>query len=321
MYKLVEKYLNGTCTEIEYLEVVEWMKNPKNDQCFDGTLKEVWLDVYKKDNKIFPDKQLLDYIHHRIALKDQSQRFKNIRLYRQLLGVAAVLIIGLVIHSLFFVQPLSTESITTQNVMVPYGGKTNFMLPDGSVVWLNSGSTFSYPSEFLNKRLVELKGEAYFDVVPGEKPFIVKSSFGEVEVLGTEFNVKAYDGDSFETTLINGSVVFTNKNGKQARLKPGTQVVFDSNIFQIKNVKTELYTSWREGKLIFREEPLQNIITCLERWYNVDIELKGEDIKNLKYTGTIEMETFSEVLELIRITTPIKYSFNKDTRLLTITSD
>lgn len=323
MYHLLEKYFNGTCSEEEYQEVVSWMKDPANDLYLGGALKGAWKEVLKKDNKIHPDEQLLDNIHHRIALKEQSQRVKNIRLYRQLLGVAAVLVIGLVIHVLFSVQPYLSlsEDITTHNITVPYGGKTSFSLPDGSVVWINSGSTFSYPSEFRNERVVELKGEAYFDVVDMAEPFVVKSSFGEVKVLGTEFNMKAYENDPFETTLVKGSVLFTNKCGKEMKLKPGTQVVFNEDVFKLRDVETELFTSWREGKLIFRDEPLQNIISRLERWYNVEIALKDEQIKNLKYTCTIEMETFSEVLELFKVTTPIKYSFNRDTRVLTIASD
>lgn len=321
MYHLLEKYFNGTCTAEEYQEVVSWMKDPANDLYLGGALKGAWKEVLKKDNKIHPDEQLLDYIHHRIALEEQSQRVKNIRLYRQLLGVAAALIIGLVIHALFSVQPSLSEDITTHNITVPYGGKTNFSLPDGSVVWINSGSTFSYPSEFRNERVVELKGEAYFDIANMTEPFIVKSSFGEVKVLGTEFNVKAYEKESFETTLVKGSVLFTNRYGKEIKLKPGTQVFFAEDVFKVRDVETELFTSWREGKLIFRDEPLQNIIPRLEQWYNVDIELKDDQIKNLKYTCTIEMETFSEVLELFNVTTPIKYSFDRDTRILTIASD
>ncbi|WP_372933685.1 FecR family protein [Mariniphaga sediminis] len=321
MYRLLEKYFSGKCTGEEYQEVVSWIKDPANDLFLGGALKEKWKESLEKDNKIQPDEQLLDSIHHRIALKEQSKRLRHIRIYRQLLVAAAVLIIGLVIHILFFSGPSSPRDIITHNVTVPYGGKTNISLPDGSVVWINSGSTFSYPTEFKDERVVEINGEAFFDVVSMAEPFIVKSSFGEVKVLGTEFNMKAYENEPFETTLVKGAVLFTGKNGKEIKLKPGMQVVVAGGIFESGSVDTELFTSWKEGKLIFKDEPLQNVIARLERWYNVDIELKDDQIKNLKFNGTIEMETFSEVLELIKVTTSIKYSFDRETRVLTIASD
>ena len=316
---LIEKYIHGQCSEEEYEEALSCIQDPAKDLLLTGALKETWHQSLKKETGIRPDNQLLDSIHHRIALNDQKRQSRKVRLYKQLLGVAAVLILGLVIHSLFIQAPPEAE-VTTHNISVPYGGKTNITLPDGSEVWINSGSQFHYPGSFDEERVVELEGEAYFDVVAGETPFIVKSTYGKVKVMGTQFNVKAYDEGLFATTLVNGSVVFTSSDGKRATLTPGTQVILEEREYKLRQVETMLFTSWKEGKLIFREEPLQNIVTRLERWYNVDIELKGERIRNLKYTGTIEMETFSEVLELIKVTTPITYSFDKDTRVLTIAS-
>lgn len=316
MQSLFEKYIKGKCTPKEYKQVLEFLQNPDKSSHLDKLVLENWKQTLKTKSTIKPDSQLLDAIHHKIALKEQNQSVV-IRMYKRLLSAAAILIIGLVIGSLLFVQSQQTE-ITAQNITVPYGGKTQFTLPDGSAVWLNSGSTFSYPSQFKGERIVELTGEAYFNVEKQKEPFKVKTEYGEVVVLGTQFNVKAYKNETFYTTLESGSVMFTNMYGKQARLEPGMQVVFNSETFKLRTVETNLFTSWKDGQLIFRDEPLQNIITQLERWYNVNIVLKGERIKNLKYTGTIEMESFSEVLELIKVTTPIKYSFDRKTRVLTI---
>jgi ferric-dicitrate binding protein FerR (iron transport regulator) len=151
-------------------------------------------------------------------------------------------------------------------------------------------------------------------------PFLVKGNFGLVKVLGTQFNVKAYENEPFQTTLVNGMVTFRTNNGSEFDLKPGTQIFKDDGKYRTRNVETDLVTSWKDGKLIFREEPLGKMVAQLERWYNVRIELKGTKLKNLRFTGTIEMESFSEVLELIKITTPIKYSFDRHSRILTIDS-
>jgi ferric-dicitrate binding protein FerR (iron transport regulator) len=318
MQLLFEKFIKGNCSPEEYEQVLKFIQNKNNDFQLDKLLQDNWAQHLKNEQTIKTDTKLLDAIHHQIALKEQNPS-RVIRIYRILLSAAAVLIIGLVIGSLFFIQSQKHE-ITTQNITTPYGGKTQFTLPDGSTVWLNSGSTFSYPDHFEGERIVELNGEAYFIVEKQNEPFIVKTKFGEVEVLGTEFNVKAYENETFSTTLENGLVVFTNKYGKQANLEPGMQVIFDDENFKLRRVETKFFTSWKEGQLIFRDEPLQNMVTRLERWYNVKIELKDERIKNLKFNGTIEMESFSEVLELIKVTTPIKYNFNRKTRVLTISA-
>lgn len=319
MKDLFDKYIQGNNTQEEYKKVLKFIQKKENDPYIDGLLLKNWKDILKKESTISPNQNVLDSIHHEIALKETSSSKKTIKLYRAFLSAAAVLLIGLVIGSVFYVQSQIPEVIT-QNITTPYGGKTNFMLPDGSSIWLNSGTTFSYPDRFEDERIVELEGEAYFEVKEKEEPFIVKTSFGEVEVLGTSFNVKAYQGEAFVTTLESGAVSFTNPVGKKAILSPGSQVVYSSNLFFTQRVDTEIFTSWKEGKLIFRNEPLQNMITRLERWYNVDIVLEDERIKNLKYTGTIEMESFSEVLELIKVTTPIDYSFDRKTRVLTISA-
>ena len=319
MKDLFEKYIQGKCSPEEYRKVLKFIQKAENNPYIEGLLLKNWKDSLRKEPTIKPNPKVLDSIHHQIAIKESSSSHKTIKLYRALLTAAAVLLIGLVIGSVFYVQSQIPE-IITQNINTPYGGKTQFTLPDGSRVWLNSGTTFSYPDRFEDDRVVELEGEAYFEVEKQTEPFIVKTSFGEVEVLGTSFNVKAYKSEAFVTTLESGSVSYTNPAGKKAILSPGSQVVYNSNSFFTQRVDTEIFTSWKEGKLIFRNEPLQNMITRLERWYNVDIVLEDKRIKNLKYTGTIEMESFSEVLELIKVTTPIDYSFDRETRVLTISA-
>lgn len=319
MKHLFDKYIQGNCTYEEYKQVLEFIQDSKNNPYIDGLLLNNWKNTLKKESAITPNQKVLDSIHHQIALEETSTSRKTIKLYKALLTAAAILLIGLVFGSIVYVQSKIPE-VTTQNITTPYGGKTQFTLADGSTVWLNSGTTFSYPDRFENDRVVELDGEAYFEVEKQKDPFIVKTSFGEVEVLGTSFNVKAYENEAFVTTLESGSVAFTNASGQKTVLEPGSQVVYSSNAFFTQKVDTEIFTSWKDGKLIFRNEPLQNMITRLERWYNVDIRLEDERIKNLKYTGTIEMESFSEVLELIKVTTPINYSFDRKTRVLTISA-
>ena len=321
MEKKISKYLNGTANPEEFTAVLEALCAEDSGDKVSLELLEFWKETLSAaiDNK--ENNRLLDKIHNRIALEESRTAARRFALYSNLLKVAAVLITGLVISTFFFYtrQVKQPEIATIETVKTPYGARTSFKLPDGSEVWLNSGSVITFPHQYGSVRNVELTGEAYFHVVKDGKPFIVKTGLANIEVMGTTFDVRAYKGEDFSATLVEGSVNVSSLTNETSTLIPGQQAIITSdNNLRLNMVNTELITSWREGKLIFVNEPFANVTRELERWYNVKIELKGERLKKLGYTGTIELETFSEVLELINATAPIKYEFNKNTRVLKI---
>jgi len=321
MEKKFTKYLNGTCNPDEFTAVIKAICSDDNKDNVSTEILKLWENTLKGAIENKENNQLLDKIHHRIALEESKSVARRFTLYRNLLKVAAILITGLIISTFFlYTKPEKQLNLAIiETVKTPYGARTSFKLPDGSEVWLNSGSTLSFPKQYGEIRNVELNGEAYFKVVKDGKPFVVKTNLGSIQVMGTSFNVQAYKDEPFETTLVEGSVKVNNNTNQLATLKPGQQsVITPANEFSIKEVNTNLSTSWREGKLMFVKEPFANVARELERWYNVKIELQGERLKKLGYTGTIEMETFVEVLELINTTTPIKYKFDKTTRILII---
>jgi len=321
MEKQFTKYLNGTANPNEFNEVLNAISAEDISVKVTDEIQKLWKDTLKAELENKENSRLLDKIHHRIALEESKTVARQFALYRNLLKIAAVLIVGLITTTtLIYNKPerqLRTPIIET--VTTPYGARTNFKLPDGSEVWMNSGSTISFPNQYATTRNVELTGQAYFKILQDGKPFIVKTMLGTIEVKGTSFDVKAYTDETFETTLVEGSVKVSNNTNQLATLRPGQQAtITPANEFLVKEVNTELSTSWREGKLMFVNEPFQNVAKDFERWYNVKIELHGEKLKKLGYTGTIEMETFVEVLELIKTTTSIKYNFDKNTRVLKI---
>lgn len=321
MEKKFIKYLNGTANPEEFSEVVAALCSPENGDKVSLELLKFWKATLSGAVENKENTSLLDKIHHRIALEESKTVAKKISLYRNFLKAAAVLVTGLIISTVsLYLKPQKQSVIATiETVKTPYGARTSFLLPDGSEVWLNSGSTISFTRQYGETRNVELAGEAYFKVLKDGRPFIVKTGLGKVEVMGTSFDVKAYPTENFETTLVEGSVKVTNRVNRVATLRPGEQSrITSTDEFSMKVVNTDLITSWREGKLIFVKEPFANVARELERWYNVKIELQGERLKKLGYTGTIELETFGEVLELINTTTPIRTGFDKKTRILKI---
>jgi len=313
--------LNGTSNPREFAEVMESLCNDDKKAQVDQDIREHWKELLNIEVEERENAPLLDKIHHHIALIESDEHNLRFKFYRNLLRIAAALIIGLITSGIFFYNNSRDVpvAVLTQKVTTPYGARTNFKLPDGSEVWLNSGSTITFPQQYGDLRNVELQGQAYFKVVKNGKPFVVKTHYGTIEVMGTTFDARAYSNEDFLTTLVEGSVKVNNNSNKIATLKPGQQAVIttDDN-FTFHNVNTSLTTSWIDGKLIFENEPFENVARELERWYNVKIVLKGEKLKKLGYTGTIEMETFGEVLELINTTTPIEHIFDKKTRILNI---
>ncbi|GAI07563.1 unnamed protein product, partial [marine sediment metagenome] len=199
-----------------------------------------------------------------------------------------------------------------------YGSKTKLELPDGSTVWLNDGSTLKFPQKFSGKtRTVYLTGEAYFDILKKpDKSFIVKTSEFNIRVFGTTFDVMAYPEDNtIETTVETGKVILEKSaaNIKIAELEPNQRAVFYKKTGKLytNTVNTEKYTSWREGKLILRDDPMNNVVRKLKRWYNVDIELLDQELADYTYSATIIDETLFQVLDYLKIITPIEYTCSK----------
>ncbi|SFW28711.1 FecR family protein [Cellulophaga fucicola] len=183
---------------------------------------------------------------------------------------------------------------------VPRGGQYFVKLSDETKVWLNSESQLKYPKHFTEgkTRKVELVyGEAYFDVSPstnhlGSK-FKVLSKYQEVEVLGTEFNIKAYTNeDTVYTTLVEGKVALT-LNGNSDILKPNEQIAFNVDTKSYSKDIVDVYdvTSWKNGVFSFKSKPLEEITRVLSRWYNVDFEFTNEEVKNAKFMGVISKDS------------------------------
>lgn len=199
------------------------------------------------------------------------------------------------------------------------GMTTSILLPDSTVVHLNSESSLRYPSFFAGEvRHVELKGEAYFDVTPHpEKRFVVSTPYhSQVEVYGTSFNVEAYGNETpISTTLIKGSVGFIYKNNKgkvqKSLLSPRQKLVYSPRSGDIRCYATsgEPETSWKDGKLIFNDTPLEEVLHMLSKRFHVEFVLTNQGLRDCSFTGTFTHQRLERIMEYFRISSRIRWRY------------
>lgn len=189
-------------------------------------------------------------------------------------------------------------------VVVPRGGEFQLQLADGTKVWMNSESKLEFPLVFTRaERLIRLQGEAYFEVKHDVKrPFRIETTEGEIVVLGTSFNVQQY-GHDMRTTLVDGSVAL-KVEGCDYRLRPGEEAkVYAGKVFIEPLPDVYERIAWKDGKFVFREKRLEEVMSILERWYNVEVVYQNDDVKSLHFTGNIlRHSTIEEVLKFLERT-------------------
>lgn len=184
-----------------------------------------------------------------------------------------------------------TTEVVYNKLEVPRGGECMIKLDDGTKVWVNAETKLKYPVAFVgDRREVVLEGEAFFDVAKNEKPFIVKTSFGDVRVLGTAFGISAYasEPESY-TTLVRGKVSVEREGGEPVVILPGEQVVTSKDGKMIKQqVDVEEFVGWKDGIYVFKEKSLGEIMKTLERWYNISVDFQEKSLVDLPFTGNLK---------------------------------
>ncbi|MCK4701423.1 MAG: FecR family protein [Bacteroidales bacterium] len=338
--ELFLRFINNECTPEEIDRVVLWLENGAGTIDGRAIVRQIWNNFPQTDIPHSIDyERILDSTHHDISLSrsdkrklispiDISRQKVKWRFFSVLTKIAAVLFIPLLLYFMYTYiiidKPILSETITSVPVDIevksPMGSKTYLELPDGSKVWLNYGSCLKFPQKFAGQtRTVELQGECYFEIAHNEqKPFIIETGELQVLVKGTEFNLMAYPEDGvIETTLKSGKVILQRKvsDGNVQRIfemEPNHHVTYLKKekelIYSIE--PPDKYISWKNGIMIFRDDPIDDIIKKLSRWYNVDILLKDKELSKYTYTATFVDETLPQILELLKIATPIKYTIS-----------
>lgn len=311
-FQLLSKYLQGETSESEVAEVFQWIDASSENRKEFIDFKKVWALTAISDEK--------ETEIWRFLFAPRFGRQKLFKIYFQIAKYAAIFL--LIFGSGFMLQysglGIDKENIVYQkntSIAAPLGQMTNVELPDGTKVMLNSGSSITYKGNFsLGERFVSLSGEAYFEVCKDkEHPFIIQTSKLKLKVYGTSFNVEAYPEETMtNTTLIDGSLGVMNKDDKELLiLVPGENVRFDAitNNITVTNVNTDIYTSWKDGLITFRNEKLKDIARKIERWYNVQIVIKNPKLGEQAYYGTImKNKPVDQILEVLKLTCSLKYS-------------
>ncbi len=318
MEEKFRKYVDGNANPEEIDSVISNLLSDENTQELNKLLSSYWQECLNQKTIIPTKRDFIEKIHQRLGTTSPNFN-RRYFIYKTVSYVAAIFLLVFVIGGIFYFQRQNNSNeIITQTITTPYGARTSFELPDGTKIWLNSGSKVVFPLSYGKERTIELVGEAFFNVKKNGKPFVVSTEQGDIEVLGTTFNVSAYDEEMFQTTLVTGKVKIDNN--KEIFLEPGQQYYRENNQEgKVIKVNPEMFISWVNGELIFKNETFKNVVKRLERWYNVKINLQDDSIEELRFTGTIRMESFSEVLEILKITSSVQFTIDEETRIVTIT--
>ena len=328
--ELLKKYLENNCIEKELEEVIRLIKNDSLNLAWKKEALNIWKDFDGTEQlDETSSNSILDKIHHKINISSQNTLNNKKSLLSTItsyLAKAAAILFIPVTALLFYTiskdkieqENLTKLKIDSIEIASPVGSRSEIQLADGSVVYLNHGSKLKYPQRFYgNTRGVILSGEAYFKVVHNpEMPFVVRTTGGlNITALGTEFNVLAYpDENNIEATLVNGKVKI-EKHTENEGLKdvgvmiPGQHVNYsklnDDIWSEMGNI--ERYISWKEGKLVFKDESIVTIGNKLSRWYNVEFEFEDAEALEYPYTATFVDESLTQILDLLKLATPIDY--------------
>ena len=261
------------------------------------------------------------------ALHQVKERMSNkqISWWQWIQRATAVLFIPLLLSATYlYIYDTQDLSYTSMLVARTNPGMTaSIILPDSTIVYLNSESILRYPSHFdETKREVELLGEGYFDVTTNPKnPFIINTGGKtQIEVYGTEFNVEAYtDDDLISTTLVNGSVSFVYEsntgNSWRVKLHPNQKILYNkkSKNVTLKSTSCISETAWKDNKLVFENTPMNEILHMLGKRFNVKFIIKNKSVLSNSFTGVFTNQRLEAILEFFKISSKISWQFIENT--------
>lgn len=314
---LITAFLSGNATDGERRELEEWVKQSPDNNRYFQEMRNVWQAM----NPAFNPSEINVFEAEKNILANIAVTERNVvrvvLLYWQ--RIAAIIVIPLlVLCTYFYLNKNSSQynAIEYQEVKSPHGTFSEVCLPDGTHVWLNGGSSLRYPLVFRKgEREVFLKGEGYFEVeADKENPFVVETGRITLRATGTAFNIEAYNNDSITAvTMVKGKVDVAFGNSSPVAMIPGERASFNNLTKQCLIAKTDPYKwyAWKDGLMIFRDDPLSYVFKRLGQTFNVNIDLRDTTLANAPYRATFEYESLDEILRLLRMSAPLSFKQNK----------
>lgn len=311
MKSTIKKYLSGKSSEKEQKELLEWIRKDNHLAEFQDSRKE-WKNEIANEAIPSDYQESWNNIQNILFGRMQSE-LQRTRRTLNFLRYAAILVvlISIPMLALFFSQTSPSIPLTYTTVAADLGQISKVVLPDSSVIWINSGSTIRYNNQFSEtNRDIDLIGEAFFKVQKNTAlPLIVNSYDLRVKVLGTEFSVMAYPEErNIQIVLEKGKVELTATSDSHFKqeMNPGEMACFDKKKkeLSVSIVNTILYTSWKDGLINVYNLPLNEVVIKLGKRYNQQFMIDDE-IKNLPYTFTIKNENLNSILSLMEQITPV----------------
>lgn len=313
----IKRHISGKADEMEYLRML--FSNEKYDEELNHAFRLQWYDVLNETAVV--EEKNLDHVLHKLNYeineKEALKKLHSSKLTRWFYKAAAILLLPLLVYSGYhFFDSASQKDNAWVEINAPAWSRVQFNLPDGSKGWLNSNSSLKYNAGFLKDREVTLNGEAYFDVQhTGNQPFKVHTSDIIVTVHGTKFNIESYEDDkNVAVTLEEGKIDYYNKGmNRLYTMKPNDYICYnkESGKLKVDVVQPEKYNAWKDGKLVFRNDPLDIVAKRLGRWYNVDVQIIGNISDEATLRATFPDEKLEEVLRFLKLSLPVDYTIIK----------
>lgn len=322
---LLIDYLTGRITAEEQTLLFEWIdKSEENRLCY-TQLKEIWISSgLGNPDSPFHKEKAFRMFKERVDAVVHGKQLKRKKVFLRMTAVAALLlpfVILLYVGSRYLElkNELADRQLTYTSVVVPKGGRSQVELPDGTQVWLNAGSSLQYANTFgQENRDVALSGEAYFDVISDKtRPFIVQAGNIKIQVLGTRFNVKAYEQlDNIKVALMEGSVSLHNSNDNQTyMLEPMEMAVYNKhqNNMEIVKEMSSLANGWTNGEVVFNGERFEEIAFMLEQRFNVTIHIEKESLRKRQFKGDFtKNETIERIFNVMATDGQFNYRISGD---------
>lgn len=319
--QIITEYLKNNYPDSVKKSFVLWLKNKRSSKEKEDILMDVWDNIPVETG--LQAEAAFAQIENRLFHTQTRQPVKK-SLYTKLYRIAAVIMLPILSVGITYYLMKNSVQLDNQvqlvECIVPNGEVRTITLPDSSVVIVNSGSILIYPQQFTGSRDIFLNGEAYFTVTKDEsKPFIVKTTDMDIEVLGTVFNVNAYtDNENTSTTLESGKVNVMIKNAHHDRviLDPDECVTYNrsTGLFEKTSVKVKNATAWTEGNMVIQSKTIDEVIKFIERRYDMKVHLNSNKYDNERITMKVKKdESINDFMEVFKFLVPqMKYKIEND---------